>query len=96
MTTEETDPTDIEPLSSSGYTPDFDIHNSQCQGQTYPSTSSSSDPADVLVDCYDTDIDMDLLLANISHGKPFPTWFFNRLTPIEVPSLPLDIDGTAY
>ena len=92
LTTEDTDPTDIEPFSSPSYIPNLEM-TKLC---THPSTSTSSESQEVGSNFLDVDFDPDLLISNISHGKPFPRWYFATMTPIEVPSLPLHIDGTAY
>ena len=34
------------------------------------------------------------LTRQISHGRPFPTWYFERTVPELVHAIPLDIDGT--
>ena len=92
LTAEDTDPTDIKPLSLPTYIPNLEMP--KCY--TYPSTSTSSNCQEMASNFLDVDFDLDLLIWNISQGKPFPRWFFANMTPIEVPSLPLHIDGTAY
>ena len=34
------------------------------------------------------------LTSQISRGRPFPTWYFERMVPKLVDAIPLDIDGT--
>ena len=34
------------------------------------------------------------LTSQISRGRPFPTWYFERTVPELVDAIPLDIDGT--
>ena len=34
------------------------------------------------------------LTSQISHGRPFPTWYFVRMVPELVDAIPIDIDGT--
>ena len=35
-----------------------------------------------------------MLTSKISHGRPFPAWYFERIVPELVDAIPLDIDGT--
>ena len=35
-----------------------------------------------------------MLASQISRGRPFPTWYFERTVPELVDAIPLDIDGT--
>ena len=68
LTTEDTYPTDIEPFSSPSYIPNLEM-TKLC---THPSTSTSSESQEVGLNFLDVDFDPDLLISNISHGKPFP------------------------
>ena len=72
LTTEDTDPTDIEPFSSPSYIPNLKMMK-LC---THPSTSTSSESQEVGSNFFDVDFDPDLLISNISHGKPFPPMVF--------------------
>ena len=40
------------------------------------------------------DEDTESLLQSVSHGRPFPTWFFTTIIPKYVKKIPDDIDGT--
>ena len=68
LTTEDTDPTDIEPLFSPSYIP----HLEMMKVCTHPSTSTSSECQEVGSNFLDVDFVPDLLISNISHSKPFP------------------------
>ena len=35
-----------------------------------------------------------MLTSQISHGRPFPTWYSKRMVPEVLDAIPLDIDGT--
>ena len=35
-----------------------------------------------------------MLTSQISRGRPFPTWYFERTVPEVIDAIPLDIDGT--
>ena len=69
-------------------------------------TSSSEDlhmqsqDDDLYVQSQDEDLpdsfEIESLLTNISCGKPFPTWFFEGISPKLVSTLPEDINGTCF
>ena len=61
------------------------------------STSISSDNESTKVEhkLHET-IESQALVENISHGKPFPLWYFENKTPQHVPYLPQDINGTCF
>ena len=40
--------------------------------------------------------EIESLLTNIAHGKPFPAWFFEGISPKFVSSLSEDINGTCF
>ena len=100
-TTDTTDWTDLEPFSSS-LTPDTvtPLENVQSKRKrsysvntpTTTSTTDSNEETEYQIGC--GKIERELLLRNISRGKPFPTWYFERIEPQHVTCIPLDITGT--
>ena len=42
----------------------------------------------------DCDEDTQSLIQSVSHGRPFPTWYFDTISPKFVKKIPDDIDGT--
>ena len=69
-------------------------------------TSSSEDlhvqsqDDDLYVQSQDEDLpdsfEIESLLTNISCSKPFPTWFFEGISPKLVSAIPEDINGTCF
>ena len=55
---------------------------------------------DLYVQSQDEDLpdsfEIESLLTNISHSKPFPAWFFEGISPKWVSALPEDINGTCF
>ena len=100
-TTDTTDWTDLEPFSSS-LTPDtvMPLENVQSKHKrsysvNTPTTTSTTDlneETEYQIGC--GKIELELLLRNISHGKPFPTWYFEQIKPQHVTCIPPDITGT--
>ena len=86
-----TDLTDIEPLSSPTYMPQSENENFTKKSKSATSTSEEESFPEL-----EMNFDEDVLLANIAHGKPFPTWYFANKTPIKIDSLPMDVDGTKF
>ena len=64
------------------------------------SSGTSSSTSDAQYDPNDEDLYMagqfeaKVLTSQISHGRPFPTWYFERTVPELIDAIPLDIDGT--
>ena len=64
------------------------------------SSATSSSASDAQYDEQDHDLFMvdefeaKTLTSQISCGRPFPTWYFERMFPEFVDAIPLDIDGT--
>ena len=68
---------------------DMTFSNDEPHMATSDTNSRSSSPFDI------DEFEMKNLLTNISRGKPFPTWFFDGFSPLNVDHIPDDIDGTA-
>ena len=64
------------------------------------SSATSSSVSDAQYDEQEHDLFMvdefeaKTLTSQISHGRTFPTWYFERMVPELVDAIPLDIDGT--
>ena len=100
-TTDNTDSTDIEPFSSSStpdqFMPVVDVQTKR--KRTYsvntPTTTTTTDSNDEApYTSGHREIEPELLLQNISHGKPFSTWYFDEIKPQHVSCIPPDITGT--
>ena len=58
---------------------------------TEPDTGDSDMDSVLSRDC---DKDTQTLIQSVSHGRPFPTWYFDTVSPKFVKKIPDDIDGT--
>ena len=67
----------------------------------HSSSATSSSTSDAQYDPHDDEdffmadeFEAKKLTSQISHGRPFRTWYFQRTVPELVDAIPLDIDGT--
>ena len=58
---------------------------------TEPDTGDSDMDSVLSRDC---DEDTQTLIQSVSNGRPFPTWYFDTISPKFVKKIPDDIDGT--
>ena len=98
------------PSTAAPSTPSTDAHSDTTYSSTQASFFSQTTIPTYLTgyldegDTRDSDLDSILskecdedtqsLLQSVSRGRPFPTWFFNTITPKYVKKIPDDIDGT--
>ena len=110
ISTDVTDPEpNSSPASTPSSTPELECRNpfprrtsNRHKNLQYIQSSSatSSSTSDAQCDLQDDDFFMvdefeaKTLTSQISHGRPFPTWYFERTVPELVDAIPLDIDGT--
>ena len=110
VSTDVTDPEpNSSPASTPASTPELERRNPyprrtsnrhKTSGHIQSSSTTSSSASDAQYDLQDDDFFMadefeaKTLTSQISRGKPFPTWYFERTVPELVDAIPLDIDGT--
>ena len=110
VSTDVTDPKpNSSPASTPASTPELECrnpyprrtsNNHKTSGHIQSSSATSSSTSDAQYDLQDDDFFMadefeaKTLTSQISLGRPFPTWYFERTIPELVDAIPLDIDGT--
>ena len=110
VSTDVTDPEpNSSPASTPASTPELECKNPyprrtsnrhKTSGHIQSSSATSSSASDAQYDLQDDDFFMadefeaKTLTSQISCGRPFPTWCFERTVPELVDAIPLDIDGT--
>ena len=110
VSTDLTDPEpNSSPASTPASTPELERRNPyprrnskrhKTSGHIQSSSATSSSASDAQYDLQDDDFFMadefeaKTLTSQISRGRPFPTWYFERTVPELVDAIPLDIDGT--